>query len=99
MREKRLSMVVFPCFFDGRRNRGSVSKLAKRASVIGADEGPPLLFDFFIVVVVNEEFRCGVALLVAKIGWGRRTEVMEGQNLQNLGGDKVSAASGKIGRR
>jgi hypothetical protein len=45
MREKRLSIFVRVCFFEGNRNRGSVVKLENRASsmdVEGSTEDAPL---------------------------------------------------------
>jgi hypothetical protein len=47
-------MVVLVFFDEGRRNLGSVSKLAKRESVIrlGAEEAPEPLLDFFFTTML-----------------------------------------------
>jgi len=54
MREKRLSIFVRVCFFEGRRKRGSVVKAAKRGSVIVSSEAAALapLEDFCLTILM-----------------------------------------------
>jgi hypothetical protein len=57
MREKRLSMAVRVCFFEGNRNRGSVAKLLKRASPLSAPAAvfPGFCLGFGMMGVVEKK--------------------------------------------
>jgi hypothetical protein len=67
MPANRLSIVVFMCFLDGSRNRGSVWKLANLSSAIRACGAAPFFFLSFRLSILAVLAFCIVKLLLCAV--------------------------------